>query len=261
MRDFRNRSVLITGASSGIGAAMAEEFASRGAALIITGRNEARLEEVKERCIAAGACRVQTAVLDMTSEASIDAFASALQEIPDCLVLNAGISQRSEALETDESVVRKVMETNFFGPVRLTMALADKIKAAEFMNIAVTTSISGLFGFPLRSAYCASKHALFGWYESLQTENSNIRVTFLIPGRINTPISLSALHGDGKAHGQMDPGQQNGMPAEKCARIAVNAIARGRRRKLIGGVELIMAYLKKWAPGIFWMLAGRVSSK
>lgn len=261
MIDFKDKYVVVTGASSGIGAAIAQEFASRGARLMITGRNTARLEEVRERCQALGASGVSTAVVDMTSNESIDAFAAALDSTPDCIVLNAGISQRGEALETGEDVVRKVMETNFFGPIRLTRALADRIRGAKKMSIAVTTSISGLFGFPLRSAYCASKHALFGWYESLQTENENIRVTFLIPGRINTPISLSALHADGSTHGQMDPGQQNGMDAGKCARIAVNAIARGRRRKLIGGVELLMAHLHKWTPSLFWALAGKVSAK
>lgn len=251
----------MTGASSGIGAAIAVEFASRGAELLLVGRNVARLEEVSDRCKEAGALSVSTAIVDMTSPESIDSFAAAMSRVPDCLVLNAGISQRSLALDTDESVVRRVMETNFFGPVRLTRAMEPLIRQAEHMHIAVTTSISGLFGFPLRSAYCASKHALFGWYESLQTENANIRVTFLIPGRINTPISLSALHGDGKVHGEMDPGQAQGMSAERCARIAVNAIARGRRRKLIGGVELLMAYIKKWCPALFWALASKVSSK
>lgn len=260
MIDFKDRYVVITGASSGIGAAIAREFASRGARLTLVGRNMERLARVREECLANGAPEAGCATVDMESGESIEKFAASLTEAPDCLVLNAGISQRGNALETEEKVARKVMETNFFGPMKLTLALADKIRGRE-MSIAVTTSISGLFGFPLRSSYCASKHALFGWFESLETENPGLRVTFLIPGRINTPISLSALEGDGSAHGQMDPGQQNGMDADRCARIAVRAIAKRRHRKLIGGKELIMAYLHKWAPGLFWALVGRVGSK
>lgn len=261
MIDFKNKFVVITGASSGIGEAIAEEFARRGARILLTGRNESRLRNAAAKCMAAGAASADTAVVDMASEESIHAFATGLEETPDCLVLNAGISQRSLALETGADVDRKVMETNFFGPTSLVHALADKIKGAKHISIAVTSSISGLFGFPLRSAYCASKHALIGWFEALQTENPNIRVTILIPGRINTPISLSALHADGTAHGEMDPGQQNGMPADRCGKIAVNAIARGKRRKLIGGIELLMVHIKKWLPGLFWILAGKVSSK
>lgn len=108
------------------------------------------------------------------------------------------------------------------------------IKSAEHVQFSVTTSLSGLFGFPLRSAYCAAKHALFGFYESLELEYDNINVTFLIPGRINTQISKSALHGDGTAHAKMDAGQATGLSVERCGAIAVHAIKKQKHRKLIG---------------------------
>ena len=94
----------------------------------------------------------------------------------------------------------------------------------------------------------------------MQLENPRLRVTFLIPGRIQTAISRSAVLADGSAYDRMDPGQANGMPVDKCARIAVRAIRRGRRRKLIGGIELLMVYIKKWCPALFFKLAGKVSS-
>ena len=262
MKSFKGSKILITGASSGIGAALACEFATRGASLYLAARTIARLEEVKSRCESLGA-QAQVFSVDMASETSIEAFASDVTQLGllfDVIVLNAGISQRALTFDTDIAVDRKVMETNFFGPVFLTKMLASQIRGSRPVKLAVTTSISGLFGFPLRSAYCASKHALFGFFESLETENPNVRVTFLIPGRINTPISKSALHGDGRSHDAMDQGQANGMDAAACAKVAVRAIARGRHRKLIGRGELIMVYIKKLCPWFFFKIAGRISA-
>lgn len=260
MKSFKGKNVLITGASSGIGAAIACEFASRGAVLFLAARNMERLEEVKAKCEASGA-KASTYCVDMTSQDSIKSFAKAVSDIAmDVIVLNAGISQRALTFDTDLSVDRKVMETNFFGPVMLVKELAPQIRGTRPVALAVTSSISGLFGFPLRSAYCASKHALFGFFESLEVENPNVRVTFLIPGRINTPISKSAVHGDGSTHGAMDAGQANGMDVDKCARVAVNAIARRRHRKLIGRGELVMVYIKKYLPWLFFKIAGKISA-
>jgi short-subunit dehydrogenase len=154
---------------------------------------------------------------------------------------------------------RKIMDTNYFGPVYLIKRLAETVKFARPLHLAITSSISGLFGFPLRSAYCASKHALFGFFESLELEYENIKVTFIIPGRINTPISKSALLGDGAAYTKMDSGQANGMDVNKCARIAIRAIAKEKRRKLIGGKELLMVYLKKYMPWLFFRIARRIN--
>jgi len=262
MISFVDRKILITGASSGIGAAMAVEFARQGGRLFLAARNQERLGQVADKCREQGV-RVDTFPVDMTSEESIDSLVSTLSSMTDSLdviVLNAGISQRARTFETDIEVDRKVMETNFFGPVYLTKKLSSYIQGAEHMSIAVTTSISGLFGFPLRSAYCASKHALFGFYESLELENPNVRVTFLIPGRINTPISKSAVLGDGSTYSKMDSGQANGMDVDKCAKVAVKAVAKGRHRKLIGRIELLMVYIKKYCPWLFFKLAGRVSA-
>ncbi len=257
---FQGKKVLITGASSGIGAALAVEFASKSAELVLLGRNRERLEKVASECSPA---KVSIYAVDMESAASIDAFAEDFAKAKtdlDVMVLNAGISQRALTFETDIEVDRKVMETNFFGPVYLTKVLSRYILEKEHFSLAVTSSISGLFGFPLRSAYCASKHALFGFFETLEIENPSVRVTFLIPGRINTPISKSAVSADGTAHSAMDQGQANGMAADKCARIAVRAIARGKRRKLIGGKELLMVYIKRLCPWLFFKLAPKVSS-
>lgn len=262
MTDFRGKNVLVTGASSGIGAALSRRFALQGANVFLAARNLERLEEVRLFCESQGVT-ARSFVVDFSNEESITDFASeVLSEglLFDCIVLNAGISQRAKAFDTDFSVDRQIMETNFFGPVLLTKKLEPMLRGERKVHMAVTTSISGLFGFPLRTAYCASKHALFGWFEALEIENQNITMTFLIPGRINTPISKSAIHGDGSVHGTMDAGQANGMDVDKCAEVAFRAIARGRHRKLIGGFELVMVYIRKYIPALFFKIAPRISA-
>lgn len=263
MIDYQGKNILVTGASSGIGAAIACRFAAQGARLFLAARNLAKLEDVCRRCKEAGAADAEAFSVDFSSEASIDAFVDQVNSRGiafDCLVLNAGISQRALTLDTDIAVDRKIMETDYFGPVYLTKKLAPMLRSAKLVNIAVTSSISGLFGFPLRSAYCAAKAALFGFFEALELENPNIKVTFLIPGRINTEISKSAVLGDGSTYSQMDAGQANGMDVDKCAKIAVRAISRCKHRQLIGGVELLMVYIKKYCPALFFKLAGKVSA-
>lgn len=263
MIDYRNKNILVTGASSGIGAAIACRFAQQGARLYLAARNLEKLEAVRQRCMESGAEFAESFSVDFSSEQSIDAFVALVNERQvsfDCLVLNAGISQRAFALDTDISVDRKIMETDYFGPVYLTKKLGPALREKSLVNIAVTTSISGLFGFPLRSAYCGAKHALFGFFEALELENRNIKVTFLIPGRINTEISKSAVLGDGSTYSKMDAGQANGMDVDKCAKIAVRAISRCRHRQLIGGIELVMVYIKKYCPALFFKLAGKVSA-
>ena len=259
MEKLTGKSVLITGASSGIGAAIAREFAARGTDLILLARNRERLEAVKAECLRLGAGTIRLVEADMTDYAAIDAFAPTVERPLDFLILNAGISQRSLAVETAEEVDRKVMEVDFFAPVHLTKALYAAGKWNRDTHIAATSSISGLFGFPQRSAYCAAKHAIKGYFEALRLE-TGMKVTLLFPGRINTPISLSALEGDGHAHGKMDPGQAGGMTADACARKCVRGILRGKRQVRVGGKEMIACFLYKWFPGIFFKFIGKASA-
>ena len=259
MEKLNDKQVLITGASSGIGAAIAREFARRGADLILLARNRERLEAVRDECRRLGAGDVRLVEADTTDYAAIDTFVPTLTRPLDYLVLNAGISQRSLAVETAEEVDRKVMEVDFFAPVYLTKALYAAGKWNTHTHIAAISSISGLFGFPQRSAYCAAKHALKGFYEALRLE-TGMNVTLIYPGRINTPISLSALEGNGQAHGKMDPGQAGGMDADACARKCVRGILRGKRQVLVGGKEMIACFLYKWFPGIFFRFIGKASA-
>ena len=259
MQSLKGKNVLITGASSGIGAALAREFARLGGNLILLARNRERLAAVEADCKRLGAGTVRLVAADTTDYAAIDAFIPTIEEKLDYLVLNAGITQRSLAVETAEEVDRRVMEVDFFAPIHFTKALYAAGKWDRTTHIAATSSIAGLFGFPQRSAYCAAKHALKGFYEALLLENG-MKVTLLFPGRINTPISLNALEGDGRAHGKMDPGQAGGMDVDACARKCVRGIVRGRRQVRVGGKEMISCFLYKWFPGIFFHFAGKVSA-
>jgi NAD(P)-dependent dehydrogenase (short-subunit alcohol dehydrogenase family) len=277
LKKFTNKRVLLTGASSGIGEAMAYALAKAGARLCLADINSEKLAVVCDRCEVIRKTDLTVDVsqsgelngapqgftVDFSDTASIDVFASEIKKANatfDYLILNAGISQRALALETDFEVDRKIMDVNYFGAVYLVKKLSETFLSGRAFHIAVTTSISGLFGFPMRSAYCASKHALFGFFESLALEYENIKVTFLIPGRINTPISKSALLGDGAHYARMDDGQATGMDVDKCVDVALRAIAKGKRRKLIGGKELLMVYFKKFAPFIFYKLARKISA-
>jgi len=255
MKKFQNKTVWITGASSGIGRACALEFAQAGARLILTALEADILETVKQECLKNGAPEVlilpfdlsQLEALEDLSERAWNAFGNI-----DVMYLNAGISQRSLFVETSMTVIHKVMDINYYAPVLITKNILPKMLANGGGQIAVTTSIAGKFGFPLRAAYCSSKHALYGFFETIQAENysKNIRVTIVCPGRVQTNISLHALEKDGTPHGKMDAGQAGGVTAEAAAKKIVQAIYRRKREVLVGKKELLMVYIKRFFPGL-----------
>ena len=259
MLQLKGKTALVTGGGSGIGQAISRNLAMEGCNLILVGRRESALDETARLCRPFGA-EVVTLQADLSDYSEIDRLRASVSGDVDIFVLNAGISQRAKALDSDFSVDEKIMKVDFLSGVYLIKAFGDMISASEHVQIAVTSSISGLFGFPLRSSYAAAKHAMFGFYESLELENPNVGVTFLIPGRINTQISLSALEADGSPHAEMDPGQAKGMDADKCGRIAVKAIKRQKHRKMIGGSELLMAYIHKYCLPLYYKLSKRISA-
>jgi short-subunit dehydrogenase len=262
MLDLKGKHAIVTGGGTGIGRSIALHLAQEGCHLILTGLGENDLNQVKAECEAQGvkAWAKETRLDDYSSIDEFHDYVTGLGVGIDLFVLNAGISQREKALDTDFSVDEKILKIDFLSGVYLVKKFGDMIKASEHVQFSVTTSLSGLFGFPLRSAYCAAKHALFGFYESLELEYPNINVTFLIPGRINTQISKSALMGDGTAHAKMDAGQANGLDVDKCGAIAVRAIKRQKHRKLIGKTELLMAHIHKWCLPLYYKLSRKISA-
>ncbi|MBI4646682.1 MAG: SDR family oxidoreductase [Bacteroidia bacterium] len=258
---FNNKVVWITGASSGIGEALAYEFAKQDAVLILSSNMENELEQVKINCLKY--CKkCYTIPFDIAYPEQIrsatDKVLSGFDRI-DFLINNAGVSQRSLVMETPIEIDRKIMEINYFGSVILTKNILP-VMVKNGGHIVVISSITGKFGFPLRSAYAASKHALYGFFESVRTEleEKNIRVTMVAPGRIRTNISVNALTKDGSAYGIMDRGQNTGIGVEKCAKKILKAINNNKKEAYIGGKEIILVYLKRYIPFLFYKIVSKV---
>jgi short-subunit dehydrogenase len=260
---FENKVVWITGASSGIGEALAYEFTREGAKTILSSNELEALERVKKKCEEMGG-KSSVLFLDMLDKQSLgSAVKTAIDRfgVIDILINNAGISHRSLVNETDVEFDRKIMEIDFFSYVVLTKNILPYMLERGGGQIAATSSLSGLFGFPLRSAYSAAKHAVKGYFETIGIEfrDRNIFVTIAYPGRIRTNISLHALTKDGTPQGEMDKSLAAGIPVEKCAKKYMNAIYKKKREVLIGGKELILAYIRRFFPWLFWRMVGKVS--
>ncbi len=263
MIDFHGKVVWITGASSGIGEASAYRFAQAGATLILTARQAAKLAQVAQECKTEGAPEVKTLPADLAKLEGLEELAAEAWNTfgrIDIFFGNAGISQRGTVTETDLSVIRKVMDVDYYAPVVLTKALLPRMIAAGGGQLAATTSIAGRFGFPMRCAYSSAKHALYGFFETVQAENfkNGIRVSIICPGRVQTAISLHALEGDGHEHGKMDAGQAGGITPQKAAEKIVRAIYRRRPETLVGGKELLMVYIKRFFPTLCATLARKI---
>jgi dehydrogenase/reductase SDR family protein 7B len=260
--EVKDKIVWITGASSGIGEALAYAFVNENAKIIISSNQPQELEAVKLKCQAMGA-EVMSVCFDLISPESIKQAADlVLQEYGkvDILINNGGISQRSFIRETPMDIDRKLMEINYFSGIYLTKLLLPSMIKQKQGHIAVTSSIVGKFGFPLRSAYSASKHAIQGFYETLRFEEkeNNIKVTVIIPGRVRTNISINAVTKNGQAYGKMDDGQNEGITPEKSAKIIIRAIKRNKREVLVGGKELLMVHFRRFIPALFYRLASKI---
>jgi len=260
--DFTNKTIWITGASSGIGKAVALLFSNEKTTLILSDIDESGLAEVAVACEKNG-CKTILAPIDLSNEKSVEeAIKKVLErEIKiDCLYQFAGISQRSLVSETPMFVDRKVFEINFFGAIALTKAVLPIMIKNGGGQLAVTSSLVGKFGFPLRSSYSATKHALHGFFESLRAENKqhHILVSIFIPGRVKTNISINAITKDGKAHGKMDEGQNTGITPEKAAEIIYIGLKKEKKEILVGGKELIMVHIRRFLPRVYYFLSSRI---
>jgi len=260
--NFTGKTIWITGASSGIGKAVAIELSNKKVHLILSGRKEIALQEVAAICLEKGST-TQIVPFDLGNEKEIEQAAKIVLENRtkiDCLYHFGGISQRSFVSETPLFVDRKIFEVNFFGTIALTKAVLPNMIKNGGGQIAVTSSIVGKFGFPYRSSYSASKQALHGFFESLRAENvkNNIRVSMIIPGRINTNISLNALDKDGNKYSKMDTGQGSGKSVTETATIICKKLKREKKEILVGGMELFMVHIRRFIPSLYYYLSSRV---
>ncbi|MBO6759784.1 MAG: SDR family oxidoreductase [Roseivirga sp.] len=251
--NLQNKTIWLTGASSGIGEALAKQLSQFPINLILSSRRKDELERVKSEC--ANQDRIKVLPLDLmqseTFEKKVQEAISAFGQV-DILINNGGRSQRSLVKDTVLQVDRDLMEVNYFGSVGLTKALLPHMLEHGSGQFVVVTSLTGIFGTPYRSGYAASKHALHGFYDSMRAEleDSGIKVTIAAPGFVKTNVSVNAFTGDGSALGSMDNAQANGLTADECAKSIIKAMAKEKREVYIGR-ESYGAFVTLFLPGLF----------
>lgn len=260
--DLPKKTVWITGASSGIGEALAYEFNRKGANVIISARRVEELERVKANCENSEET-VRIIPLDLEQT---DTFTSKAEEAQsqfgaiDMLINNGGISQRAYAVDSSIETIRKVMEINFFGSVGLTKALLPMLIEQQSGHIVVISSVMGKLGTKYRSAYAASKHALHGWFDCLRQEmyQYHIDVTLVCPGFVKTNVTKNALTADGSKHEKMGNAHEGAMSAEEFAKKLLPKLARKKEEVYIGGKEILSIYMKRLSPRLLNMILKRV---
>jgi len=264
MSVFKDKIVWITGASSGIGRSLALQLFEQGAKIVLSGRNKEALLEVATK---ASIEKDRYLILDFDLSSDFDASEKAKKVIDyfgriDYLFNNGGISQRSLTAETSVEVDRRIFEINFFAVDKLTKAVLPYMLKNGFGHIAATSSVVGKFGIPMRSAYAASKHALHGYFDSLRAEmhGKGVYVSVILAGRILTNISQNAVTKDGSKYNKLDEGQANGMTADEAAKRIIKGIAKRKPEIMFGGKELLMVYIRRYFPKLFYYMAPRVKA-
>jgi short-subunit dehydrogenase len=263
MSKLQNKVIWITGASSGIGEALVYELAHHKVKMILSARRKEELERVKGNCPRETQPNIRILPIDLASASTLQLSTQAAIQIfghVDILVNNGGIGQRSLIKDTSLEVDRRIMEVNYFGSVALTKYLLPHFIRRKGGQFVVISSLTGKFGTAWRSGYAASKHALHGFYDAVRAEHyqDNVSVSMICPGFINTPITISALTGDGTPLNKMDHAQGEGKPAEWCAKKIAKAIEKRKEEVYIGGREVLGVYIKRFFPSLFTRLIRKV---
>jgi short-subunit dehydrogenase len=248
---FSGKTVWLTGASSGIGLAMAQQLAEAGAHLILTSRRAEVLEQVRSELAHPEHHKVLALDLSQPETAAEQALEALGDQVIDILINNAGVSQRSMILETDLKVYRQLMEIDYFGVVALTKLVLPRMVARRSGQIVTVSSVAGKVGTKLRSGYNGAKFAVLGFMDALRAEMSEhgLVVTSILPGFINTAIAHNSLSGDGSALGKEDPDNAGGISAEECARRSLQAIAKGKAEVVVGsGMSKLAPLLQRISP-------------
>ncbi|CUA84799.1 SDR family oxidoreductase [Pseudidiomarina woesei] len=253
MTYFQGKTVWLTGASSGIGLAMAEQLAEAGAHLILTSRRAEALEQVRLSLAHPERHRVLALDLSQPETAAQQAQAQLGDQVIDILINNAGVSQRSLILDTDMAVYRQLMEIDYFGVIALTKLVLPRMVERRSGHIVTVSSVAGKVGTKLRSGYNGAKFGVIGFMDSLRAEmkQHELVVTSILPGFINTQVAHNSLTGDGSALGHEDPDNAGGISAEACARQSLQAIAKQKAEVVVGsGVSKLAPFLQRFFPGL-----------
>jgi short-subunit dehydrogenase len=244
----------LTGATSGIGEALAYALAADGANIVLTARRTEELQRVQAACDRPH--QHLSLPLDLlqpvTFESAVGTVLERFGRI-DLLIHCAGISQRGAVVDTQMQVDRHVMALNYFAPVSLTKLVLPSMIEHRSGHLVAISSLLGKFGAPERSAYSASKHALNGFFDSLRAEVQayGIVVTVICPGFVRTNASFNALTTNGTPHGKMDEDIRNGIGSDVCASKILDSIKARKREVYIGGKERWAVYLNRYLPGLF----------
>lgn len=261
--ELNGKAVWITGASSGIGAALAEAFGKAGAHVVLSGRRAPALADAARRC-AGESLVLPFEATDYAALPDIVDQAWRWRGAVDILVNNAGISQRSLALDTDFDVYRQLMEVDFFAPLRLTQLVLPKMVARGAGHLVQIASVAGKIGVPIRTGYCAAKHALIGYSDALRAEvaRHGIGVSVVTPGYVQTAIAENALDGHGNpAEAAGDP-VEHGISAAEAAAMILAGLRSGKREISVGrGLEMQALWLKRLAPGLVFSRVEKMAPK
>ncbi len=260
MKRIDGKVIWITGASSGIGEALAYELDKKNCKLILSSRKEEQLQKVKDNCIHPENVRVLPLdLLNFKDMPQKGKEAIALFGHVDILINNAGISQRSLIMETDFEVYQKLMDVDYLGTVAVTKAILPHFVARKSGHFATVTSLMGMFSSPYRSGYCGAKHALHGFFDALRLEHEKdgISVTLVLPGFIATDVAKNALKGDGSAQNTNDDATKNGMPVSELAKKMVRAIEKNKMETYIGRKEILAIYIKRFFPKLLHKIVSK----
>lgn len=247
-----DKTAWITGASSGIGEALAKAFVAQGGNAILSGRNVTELTRVAAETGAPERCLILPFdTVDYDSLAGKVAEAIAFRGHVDVLVNNAGISQRSPAVDTDLSVYQRIIDVDLLAPIALTQALLSHMVERGRGQIIMISSVAGKAGIPMRTAYCAAKHGLIGYADALRSEvaGQGVKVLVVAPGSVKTNVSRNALNADGTVRGVSDAAIDNGIDPDKVASLIWEAVATGKREIVIAeGLEANIPILRAQDP-------------
>ena len=264
MTEIKNKTVWITGASSGIGAALAKSFAAQGANIIISGRRVEALEDVASE-IETDTLILPFEVTDYDSLAAHVKTAWAWKGHVDILVNNAGITQRSLAIHTDPQVYTDLINIDLIAPIWLTQLNLPHMVSAGGAHIIAISSVAGRIGAPLRTAYCAAKHGLIGYMDALRSEVEiphNIRVTNILPGSVATNISRNALTKDGSKRGKSDQNIDKGDDPMDCAAAILDAMKNNVPELIYAGdFERQFAEMRHSDPEKLFAMVGQLGAQ
>jgi dehydrogenase/reductase SDR family member 7B len=259
---FQNQCWWITGASSGIGEALARALGAKGASVILSGRNVAALEAVAADC--ANALVLPFEATDYDSIPVLVEQAWGWKGRVHGIINNAGISQRSLAIDTDFTVYQRMIGVDLLGPIAFAQANLPRMVAAGGGQMVAISSVAGIVGVPMRTAYSAAKHGLIGYHDSLRCETAHqgMKVLVVAPGSIKTNVSRNALLADGRARGESDPAIEAGMDAGAAAQAILEAVTAGTRELILAtGFEQHIAGLRRSNPdALFDQMAKTVAA-